>query len=436
VKSLELKKKREGLLAEMDKLANKAEKLTDEESTRWEDLQKEVDGLNKEIKLEEQRDNHLRARAAESEVELSRTEERDLQQYSFVKAIAEFLRNNGRLTGLELEMHQEAQKEMAAFGEAVNGFGISHKVLKIGTHKRADITTSSAPLVPTDIVGFIDALYAKMFCVKLGAQKVSGLTGNVSIPRVATAATAGWATEVADASDAGSDTESVSLTPKRLTCYQDLSKLLLFQSPMNVEEMVRNLFIQATQVAADAAFIAGAANGPTGLLATSGIGSVAGGTDGADPTLTHLLSLIKEVAVDDADIGKLAFMTNPKVRYKLQTTPVVTGLNDTSNYYGYAESAARIWPVDVADSLIGYNAAVTTQCPSDLEKGSSGEVCSAIIFGNWLEMIIAQFGAFDVVVDPLSQAIGNKVRVVINSFWDSALRHPASFAAMKDALTA
>jgi len=434
VKSLELKKKREGLLAEMDKLANKAEKLTDEESTRWEDLQKEVDGLNKEIRLEEQRENHLRLRAAGSEIELSKTEERDLQQYSFVKALAEFLRN-GRLSGLELEMHQEAQKEMAAFGEAVGGFGISQKVLRLGGHKRADITTGSAPLVPTDIVGFIDALYAKMFCVKLGAQTMSGLTGDVSIPRVATKATAGWATEVADASDAGSDTESVSLTPKRLTCYQDISKLLIFQSPMNVEQLVRNLFIMATQVTADAAFIAGAANGPTGLLATDGIGAVAGGTDGAAPTLANLLSLIKEVSVDDADIGSLAFLTNPYVRYKLQTTPIVTGLNDTSNFYGYAESAARIWPVDVADRLIGYNAAVSTQVPHTLEKGGSGAVCSAIIFGNWLEMIIAQFGAFDVTVDPLSQAIGNKVRVVINSFWDSALRHPASFAAMKDALT-
>ena len=434
MKSLELKKKREGLLAEMDKLANKAEKLTDEESTRWEDLQKEVDGLNKEIKLEEQRESHLRLRAAGSEVELSKTEERDLQQYSFVKALAEFLRN-GRLSGLELEMHQEAQKELAAFGESVGGFGISQKVLRIGSHKRADITTATAPLVPTDIVGFIDALYAKMFCVKLGAQTMSGLTSNVSIPRVATAATAGWATEVADAADAGSDTEAVPLAPKRLACYQDISKTLIFQSPMNVEQLVRNLFIMAIQVAADAAFIAGATNGPTGLLVTSGIGAVAGGTDGAAPTMTHLLSLIKEVAVDNADIGNLAFLTNPKVRYKLQTTPIVTGLNDTSNMYGYAESAARIWPVDVSDKLIGYNAAVSTQCPSTLEKGSSGAVCSAIIFGNWLEMIIAQFGAFDVTVDPLSQAIGNKVRIVINSFWDSALRHPASFAAMKDALT-
>ena len=423
MKSHELKQKRDGLLAELDVLANKAEKLTEDEQSRWEKLYKEVNDLNREISFEEQKENIIRLKAAEKGIDLSQKEVRSLQQYSFVKAIQEFMRS-GRLTGLEAEMNQEAEKEMTAIGQSISGFGVPSKVLRIGAHTRADITTATAPLVPTDLTGFIDALYAKLVCVALGATVWSGLTSNMSVPRVATAATAGWATEVANASDAGSDTESVSLTPKRLTCYQDVSKLLLLQSPYNVEGIIRDLFISAMAVAYDNACIEGATNGPTGLLATSGIGDVAGGTNGLAPTLVHVLALIKEVAIDNADFGALGFACSPKVRWKLMSTAIESGHPD------------RVWNILQPETLVGYKALVSTQVPDDLTKGSSSGVCSAIIFGNWTEMICAGFGGIDVTVDTVSQAIGNKVRIVLNSFWDSVLKHPASFAAMKDALCA
>ena len=420
MRSVELKQRRDGLLAELDVLANKAEKLTEEETSKWERLYQDVDGLNRDIKFEEQKESVMRIKAAEKTPDISTREVRSLQQYSFVKAIQEFMRS-GRLTGLENEMAQEAEREMSQFGQTISGFGVPSKVLRIG-HTRADITTGTAPLVPTDIVGFIDALYAKLVCVNLGAEVWTGMTANLSVPRVATAASAGWATEVANASDAGSDTESVSITPKRLTCYQDVSKLLIAQSPYNVENIMRNLFINAMQVALDNACLEGATNGPTGLLATSGIGNVAGGTNGVAPTLANILAIIKEVAVDNADFGKLAFATNPKARWKLMSTAIESGHPE------------RVWNLLQPDMLLGYRAAVSTGVPGDLDKGTASGTCSAIIFGNWAEMIIAQFGGLDITVDQYSQAIGNKVRIVLNSFWDSVLKHPASFAAMKDAL--
>jgi HK97 family phage major capsid protein len=256
----------------------------------------------------------------------------------------------------------------------------------------------------------------------MGAQTISGLKGNLSIPRVGTKATAAWATEVANAADAGSDTEAVSVTPKRLACYQDISKQLIFQSEYAVEQVVRDLFIKAMNLEISAAAIKGATNGPTGLLSTSGIGDVAGGTNGLAPTLAHILALVKEVAIDDADIGSLGFLTNPKARWKLQSTAIESGHPE------------RVWATNVQDMLNGFKAGVTTQVPGDLTKGSSSGVCSAIIFGNWNELVIANFGIIDVVVDEKSQALANKVRIVLNSFWDSYLAHAASFSAMKDAL--
>lgn len=422
MKSLELKQKRDGLFGELDKLANKAE-LTADEKTRWDELIKNLRVLEKEIRIEEEKENYLRLRAASEGEKLSPKEEKDLRNYSFVKAIREVLA--GKLTGLEAEMHQEAVREMAQLGHPVVGFGVPSKILrmpKMTIHERADITTSTAPLVPTNITGFIDALYAKLFCVEAGATVMSGLTGNVSIPRVDTAATAEWATEVNNASDAGSDTGPLNLTAKRLACYQDISKQLILQSEYNVEGMVRGLFITAMYVALENAILKGATNGPTGILGTSGIGLVVGGTNGVAPTLSHMLDLIKTISTANAEFGNLAFACSPKFRYKLQMTDVVSGQPD------------RVWAINSPNQLLGYKAYVTTTMPDNLDKGTSIGVCSAIIFANWQELIIAQFGGLDITVDPLSQAIANKVRVVLNSFWDSGLKHPGSFAAMKDAL--
>ena len=56
----------------------------------------------------------------------------------------------------------------------------------------------------------------------------------------------------------------------------------------------------------------GSSNQPLGILNTSGIGSVAGGTNGLAPTLDHLLDLKKEVAVDNADVASCGYLTNAK----------------------------------------------------------------------------------------------------------------------------
>ncbi len=197
--------------------------------------------------------------------------------------------------------------------------------------------------------------------------------------------------------------------------------MLLNQSAYNVEQLIRGLFINSMYVTLEKAIIAGAVNGPTGILATSGIGNVAGGTNGAAPTLANMLALIKEVAAGNADFGSLAYAVSPAGRWKLQSTARETGHPE------------RVWATDVPDQLLGYKAFVSTAVPDNLTKGNQSEVCSALLFGNWQELIIAQFGALDVLVDPYTVGIGNKTRIVLNGFFDSAVKHAASFAAMKDA---
>ena len=73
--------------------------------------------------------------------------------------------------------------------------------------------------------------------------------------------------------------------------------------------------------------------------------------------------------------------------------------------------------------------------PSNLVKGSSGSVCSALIQGNWNDLIIGNWGTLDLMVDPYTGSTSGTVRVVALQDADIAVRHPESFSAMKDALT-
>ena len=117
----------------------------------------------------------------------------------------------------------------------------------------------------------------------------------------------------------------------------------------------------------------------------------------------------------------MGYLTNAKVRGKLKTTSKVSGQN------GF------IWEDGM---LNGYKASVSNQVPSNLTKGTSSGVCSAIIFGNWSDLIIGQWGTLDLMVDPYSGSTSGTVRVVALQDVDIAVRNAVSFSAMLDALTA
>ncbi len=74
--------------------------------------------------------------------------------------------------------------------------------------------------------------------------------------------------------------------------------------------------------------------------------------------------------------------------------------------------------------------------PSNLTKGTSTTICSAIIFGNFEELIYGQWGDMEVVVDPYTQARRGNILITPYLMMDVGVRHPVSFAAIKDVLAA
>ena len=404
------------------------------ELTTLRSIETDVTAFDAQIK-----DAELREKFAKSNVEGRKTaegdskEKREIANFSFGKLVRELSLSRGdenAITGLEKEMLQESAKEKRALGSMGDGLYLSNKFLTVENRTMsAGSSTAGGNFIATDKVGFFDALYAKTVLPQLGAIKLEGLAANTDLTGFSAGVSAGWATEVADAASGDPTTASRSISPKRLTAYVDLSKQLLLQDNFSIQNYTVQSFMKAFAVAIEAAAIngSGSSGQPTGLLGTSGIGSVAIGTNGGAPTLAKILELIQVVESANAGMnGK--FLVNPKVVAKLKQTVIDSG------------SGAMIMPymnyfMGQPEQIAGKETYSTSNVPSTLTKGSTSGTCSAIIYGDFENLVVGQYGGIDLVIDPASQAIGGKTRIVMSQYVGVAVKQPAAFAAILDATT-
>lgn len=350
---------------------------------------------------------------------------RDVQRYSLVRAIRAAMTNYWRGAELEREASEATAQRLGRQPQGsffVPADWLESRDLLVGT------ASAGGNTVATDLLAqnFIDLLRNRMIVREAGATMLTGLVGNVAIPRQSGGATAYWVAENTAATESGQTFDQVAMSPKTVGAFTDISRKLLLQSSIDVESLVRMDLATVLALAIDLASLhgSGSSNQPTGIAATSGIGSVAGGTNGAAPTLAHLISLETEVAQDNADMGRLGYITNTKVRGKLKSTAMVASTD-----------SRMVWQ-EGAMPLNGYRGLITNQVRSDLDKGSATGVCSALFFGNWADLIVGMWGGLDILVDPYTGGTAGTVRVVALQDVDVAVRHPQSFAAMLDALTA
>jgi HK97 family phage major capsid protein len=287
-------------------------------------------------------------------------------------------------------------------------------------------STAGGHTVATDLRAgdFIELLRNRMVLMGMGTQMLTGLSGNIAIPRATGAGGAFWVAENAAPTESQQAFDQVTMSPKTMGAFTDISRKLLLQSSLDVEAFVRGDLATVLALELQRAGINGSGSGaePRGILNVVGIGSVAGGTNGAVPSFANIVALETEVAQDNADIGTLGYLTNARVRGRLKTVEKASS------------TAQFLWEAGNTP-LNGYRAEVTNAVPSNLVKGSSGAVCSAIIFGNFADLIIGMWGGLDLMVDPYTGSTAGTVRVVTLQDVDIAVRRAESFSAMVDALT-
>lgn len=407
--------------------------LKDEERTRLDALQTEARGLiadAERVEGQDQLNADLRALLPNGG---NRPDPRigldgpDLRNYSILRAIraaADAPKNPRAWDNAQLEL--EASRAVAEkLGRTPQGFFLPFEVQQRDLTKGT--TTAGGYLVDTELRpgDFITMMRNRMVLRQAGATVLGGLVGDIAIPAQTGGATAYWVAENGAPTESQQAVGQISMAPKTVGAFTDISRKLLKQASIDVERFVQTDLSTVCALAIDLAGLhgTGSNNQPTGIAATSGIGSVAGGTNGLAPTWAHLVDLETEVAADNADIGTLAYITNAKVRGKLKKTAINATYGDK-----------MIWEPG-STPLNGYATHVSNQVSSTLTKGSSSGVCSAIFFGNWADLIIGMWGGLDILVDPYTGSTAGTVRVVALQDVDIAVRHAESFAAMLDALT-
>lgn len=351
--------------------------------------------------------------------------QKEIKAFSVLK-IARYLANPDATAYKDMAFERECSDAVATIlGRASRGVFLPSEIqrrdLVVGT------PTAGGNLVATELQmgSFIEMLRNAMVLDKLGVTMLSDLRGNIAIPKQTGGATIYWVAENTAPTESQQSVGQVLMSPKTAGGFTDIGRTLMNQTSLDVEAFVMRDLATSLGLGIQLAAIAGtgASNQPSGLL-TRITPAVIGGTNGLAPTWDNIIDLETNVANSNADIGTMGYLVNAKTRGKLKRTQKFSGTNGDP-----------IWDRGTAEPLNGYRAAATNAVPSNLTKGSSSGVCSAILFGNFQDLMIGLWGATDLIRDPYTASSSGGVRIVALQDVDVNVRNVESFATMVDALT-
>ena len=329
--------------------------------------------------------------------------EKESRSFSFLRAINYLANPTDRAARESAAFEIEASDAAAAkLGRQSRGITIPQDVLR----RDLSVGTASAGgnLVATDLDAgsFIDLLRNASALDQAGATVLTGLVGNVAIPRQSGAATAYWVAESGAPTESQQTVDQVSLTPRTVAAFTDYSRRLMLQSSIDVENMVRNDLARVLALKIDVAGLYGTGNSsePLGLKLTTGVGTEDFAAD--TPTFAEVVALESDVAGANALTGSPVYLMNAAMRGALKTKAKDTG----SGLF-----------VMEGDLVNGYRGILSNQVASN-----------DLWFGNFADLIIGYFSGLDLMVDPYTHSTSGTVRVVAMQDCDIAVRHPESFS--------
>ena len=344
--------------------------------------------------------------------------------------------------GLVRELSQEVARTSGLSATGERSFFVPFSALS----QRATYVTSGATtggnIVATDLLAddFIEALRNSSPVVGLGVRTLTGLVGDVAIPRRSGVGSVYYlSSETTAITQSESTFDQVQLSPKNLAALSKYSRQTLLQATPGIEELVRRDLTDGINAAVDSAVLngSGSSGQPTGIRNTSGIGSVAMGTNGAAITMEKIVDLETEVLQDNAGGPNMAYITNAKVMGALKKLRA-GGSSATDGAFLYNTDLQAVGRGPTPLTLNGYPIAITNAVPSGLDKGSSSGVCSALVAGDFSQAMLGFYGnGLEITVgndsDDFSKAL-TSVRGILT--FDVAVRQATAFASIEDITTA
>lgn len=314
-------------------------------------------------------------------------------EFRLIKAIND-IANNRNLDETASAVIEKGAEEMRKAGLSSEG------QILLPTEQRAAITVASEgeDVVETDFTSILEPLRAKNVLVNAGATFLTGLVGDVQVPVMA-GSNVTWEGETAAASDGAGSFSNVKLTPKRLTCYVDVSKQFLVQDSLDAENLIKRDIINAINSKLESTILgsaAGSATQPKGIFNVASGDSLKSIADYGD-----ICDL--EADVEDANVnGECKYVMSNKAKAALRG--MIKGTNNTGMVFEHGQ----------VDGTEAYNT-------SNVEGKN-------IAFGDFSNLAIGQWGAIDLTVDPFTQATNGKVRLVVNAYFDAKVLREGAIA--------
>lgn len=354
--------------------------------------------------------------------------------YSMIRAVNAAISGSWKEAGFEAEVSNDIAKRM---GKSTTGFFMPTNIpfaqrsgYAVGT---AGAGTTGGTLVATNLLAgsFIEVLRNKARVLQLGATVLSGLVGNVDIPRQTGASSTFWVGENGTLTESEATFDKLSLAIKSIGTYSMISRNMLLQSTPDIEMLARADLIAQIALGIDLAALSGTGsnNQPTGIANTSGVGSVVGGTNGAAITIDHLIDLETSVTDANAPEDSLAYLGNARTVGALKKLKSTTGQYLWTNIPGGQRSGTP-------GEINGYTMARSNQARKNLTKGT-GTNLSEAFFGAWSELVLGEWGVLEIMPNPYDATAYKQGAVLLRAMQsvDVGVRHAQSFAVMSDAIT-
>ena len=403
LRSLDAFKAQEEIPAEVKEEEPKTEyvnegevKETEPEEEKKEETVKEVleeekkeDEENKEPEVQEETE------PKENRNNINNTKNIHMSNFSLSKSINDVIANRN-INEDALGVIEMGATEMRKSGLSFSG-QIQLPVEERGDAVAATVATDGKEIVATDKLNILSPLMNKSILAEAGATFLTGLVGNISIPTY-TGSTCGWKGELEAADNGKGNFGSVELSPKRLTAYIDISKQFLAQDSVGAEEMLRADIVNALVSKLESTIfgdVVGDNTKPAGIF---------NGAEVVAPSYQAVCDA--ETAVKDYS-GEKRFVMGPSAKSAFKQA-TISG----------TKSDLRLLLED--GEVDGYPV-----------SDSSNVVAGGYAFGDFSELVVAQWGGIDIVVDPYTLATKNAIRLVINAYFDAKVRRDGAIKAYK-----
>lgn len=402
--TVELKKERQGIKDSLENLKNtlktEGRLMTEDEKNEVKRSQERITEIDTAIRSIEEKLQDIDSLFTVKEVETEKRNNelktnKEKMDISLIKEIRNYVNTNTFSSDM-IEMSKRGAEANQIAGQGCQG------QISIPVETRSGYTVSDAgsSVVANDITNLLEPLRAKNVMMQAGAKFITGLRNNVIFPSLGKQ-NVGWNTENGSAINGASGITSQQMVPHRLTAYIDISKQFLMQESADCERVIREDLIRAINSKLEATILGVEADDPANFTFWT-----SGATVLPVSGFSGICTVESTLENADFDTANAKYLISPTAKGTLRQM--------------YKDANKKLGLVYEDGEIDSTPALVTTNVGNGTTDGN-------LIFGDFSNLVIGQWGSIDLSIDTVTKAITNEVRIVINTYFGVARLRPNAF---------